>query len=280
MNSGPVRSTQICIQKTMNVYFRTKGWQEHVDFLAVASWCSLGLLLITQLCIIDQEWIPNTWAISIIGLASCLALSELRRRRAEAKMHLLRAESTTDPLTGVGNRRWLDIEMKQRIAQLRRQDSPFSVLMLDIDHFKSVNDTWGHDAGDIVLVTVAKEIRHTLRDMDVLCRTGGEEFIAILPGTNVHAAAAAAERIRHAVEKLSVSFQNRTISVTISIGVTAGTPTDEAQEIIKRADDAVYAAKRDGRNRSRVKTAQSENCLDVQTQISVDQLVLDLPASI
>ncbi len=274
-----MKSMQIRIQSAMNSYFRTKGWQEHIDILAVASWCSLGLLLITQLCIIDPDWIPNTWAISVVGLASCLALSELRRRRAEAKMHLLRAESTTDPLTGVGNRRWLDIEMKQRIAQLRRQDSPFSVLMLDIDHFKSVNDTWGHDAGDVVLVAVSNEIRHTLRDMDVLCRTGGEEFIAILPGTNVKAAAAAAERIRRAVEELSVRFQNRNIAVTISIGVTAGTQTDEAPEIIKRADDAVYSAKRDGRNRSRVKTARSENCIDVQSQISLDQLVLDLPTS-
>jgi hypothetical protein len=84
----------------MNGYFRTKGWQEHFDFLAAASWCSFGLLLTTQLCIIDLDWIPNMWSISIIGLASCLALSELRHRRAQAKMDLLRAESTTDPLTG------------------------------------------------------------------------------------------------------------------------------------------------------------------------------------
>lgn len=251
----------------MNSCLISKRWQEHIDLIAVASWCSLGLLLLTQLCATDQYWIPNTWAISIIGLASCLALSELRRKQAETKMHLLRAESTTDPLTGVGNRRWLDIEMKQRIAQLRRQNSPFSVLMLDIDYFKSVNDAWGHAAGDAVLVAVAKEIRQTLRDMDVLCRTGGEEFIAILPGTNVHEAAAAAERIRLAVEKLSVCFQNRTITVTLSIGVTAGIPTDEALEVIKRADDAVYAAKRDGRNRSLVKTTHSLNCVEVQSLI-------------
>ena len=263
----------------MNGYFRTKGWQEHFDFLAVASWCSFGLLLTTQLCIIDLDWIPNMWSISIIGLASCLALSELRHRRAQAKMDLLRAESTTDPLTGAGNRRWLDIEMKQRLAQLRRQESPFSVLMLDIDHFKRINDTWGHDAGDIVLVAVAKEIRHTLRDMVVLCRTGGEEFIAILPGTNVEAAAAAAERIRSAIEELLVRFQNRTLAVTISIGVTEGTPTDETSEIIKRADDAVYAAKRVGRNRSLVKTTFAENCIDAQTQISLEQLPPDLPTS-
>lgn len=261
----------------MNSYLKTRGWQGQIDFLAVASWCSLGLLLITQMCIIDRDWTPNTWAISITGLASCLALSELRRKRAEAKMHLLRAESTTDPLTGVGNRRWLDIEMKQRIAQLRRQNSPFSLLMLDIDHFKSVNDTWGHDAGDAVLVAVASEIRHTLRDMDVLCRTGGEEFIAVLPGTNVKAAVAAAERIRNAVEKLAVCFQGRTIKVTVSIGVTAGTPTDEALHIIKRADDAVYVAKRDGRNRSIVKF--SANCVDAQRQVFADTLHLDLPTA-
>jgi diguanylate cyclase (GGDEF)-like protein len=258
-------------------YLRTREWQEHFDFLAVGSWCSFGLLLITQLCNIDQDWIPNAWAISIIGLASCLALSDLRRKGAEAKMHLLRAESITDPLTGVGNRRWLDIEMKQRISQLRRQDSPFSVLMLDIDHFKSINDTWGHDAGDSVLKAVANEIRHTLRDMDVLCRIGGEEFISILPGTDVKAAFAAAERIRSAIEKLGICFQDQTIRFTISIGVTAGTRTDEALAIIKRADDAVYAAKRDGRNRSLVKTAHSVNCVDVHSLSFVNKALLDSP---
>lgn len=275
----PKKSTHIRTQNAMNSYFRTRGWQAHVDSLAVASWCSFAMLLITQLCNIDRLWIPNVWAISIIGLASCLALSELRRNRAEAKMHLLRAESTTDPLTGVGNRRWLDIEMKQRIAQLRRQDSPFSVLMLDIDNFKSVNDTWGHDAGDGVLVSVANEIRQTLRDMDVLCRTGGEEFIAILPGTNVKAAAAAAERIRHAIEKIEICFHDRTIKVTVSIGVTTGNPMDEAVKILKRADDAVYAAKRAGRNRSIVNTKHSANCIDVPSQISEDEMFIDLPTT-
>jgi hypothetical protein len=100
------------------------------DAVTIAAWISVGLLLLAQIPTPNHCGQQMVWPISTIGLASCLALSELRRRRAEDRVHSLQAESTTDPLTGVGNRRWLDIEMKQRIAQLRRQDAPFSALLI------------------------------------------------------------------------------------------------------------------------------------------------------
>ncbi|MCU0714303.1 MAG: GGDEF domain-containing protein [Pirellula sp.] len=233
---------------------------QQFDGLALAAWLSVGLLLLVQFPN-QSPFNPQTvWPVSTTGLASCLALSELRRRRAEKKVNVLQAESTTDPLTGVGNRRWLDIEIKQRVAQLRRQNAPFSTLLVDIDHFKAINDRLGHDAGDAVLVAVAKELRNTLRDMDVICRIGGEEFVIVLPGTNADAAALASERLRTAIESASFPFHNKIIPVTVSIGVTAACASDTKETMLKRADEALYAAKRSGRNRCFIMDSTSSRC--------------------
>jgi diguanylate cyclase (GGDEF)-like protein len=225
--------------------------------------------------LVATENLQNYWSFSSIGLASCLAFSEIRRRRTENEVRVFRDAATTDPLTGVGNRRWLDIEMKQRISQFRRQHVPFSVLMLDIDHFKSINDQWGHDVGDLVLVNVSETVRKTLRDMDVLCRTGGEEFLAVLPGTSIRAACVAAERIRQAVERSVTSKQNRDIPVTVSIGVTSAVNEDEIDAILKRADESLYAAKRAGRNQSYVTLSSSPFRVDAHERLQEEQNLLD-----
>ncbi len=236
------------------------------DGLAIAAWLCVGLLLLVQSPNQSHFTQQVIWPVSTIGLASCLALSELRRRRAEEKVNVLQAESTTDPLTGVGNRRWLDIEMKQRIAQLKRQNAPFSTLLVDIDHFKAINDRLGHDAGDAVLVSVAKELRNTLRDMDVICRIGGEEFVIVLPGTNADAAVLASERLRTAIESADFPFHNQLIAVTVSIGLTAACVSDTKETMLKRADEALYAAKRSGRNRCFIMNAESSHCGEVTKQ--------------
>ncbi len=233
------------------------------DALVIAAWVSVGLLIFVQLPNQSHFEQKMIWPISTTGLASCLALSELRRRRAEDKVQVLRAESTTDPLTGVGNRRWLDIEMKQRFAQLKRQNAPFCTLLLDIDHFKSVNDRLGHDAGDAILISVAKELRTTLRDMDVVCRVGGEEFVIVLPGTNADTAALAGERLRLAIERGMFPFKDNVIPVTVSIGLTAALATDSQETLLKRADEALFAAKRSGRNRCFIMSNSSTRCTDV-----------------
>jgi len=246
------------------------------DALAVCSWISATTLIVTQIPFFELQHLPGCWAISAVGLASCLALTELRRKRIEVEVKILRDASTTDPLTGVGNRRWLEIEMKQRLAQFRRQNAPFSVLMLDIDYFKRINDDWGHDVGDLVLIKIAGVMRRTLRDMDVVCRVGGEEFLAILPGTGIKAAAAASERIRHAVEQAIISCQEREISVTVSIGVTTAIAMDEIDPILKRADDAMYASKRSGRNHVSVKTSGSIVLIDSRDELPEGQSMFEL----
>lgn len=247
----------------MQAIIQRQSLRLRLDVLSMATWSSVALLFLSQSPFVYQAWVPNIWSISMVSLASCLALSEVRRGRTENHVHVLRAASTIDPLTGVGNRRWLDIEMKQRFAQLRRQNAPFSVVIMDIDHFKKVNDNWGHDAGDLILVSVATEIRKTLRDMDVMCRLGGEEFVAILPDTNEIAAIAAAERIRLAIAGASYRYRDKVIPITVSLGVTAAVPLDEAEDTLKRADDALYAAKRGGRNVSFVKTSRDRDCYGV-----------------
>lgn len=249
-----------CTVKVLESHFR-KLLQ--FDALVIAAWMSVGLLLLVQIPTQSHFGQQMVWPVSTTGLASCLALSELRRRRAESKVHVLQAESTTDPLTGVGNRRWLDIEIKQRIAQLKRQNAPFSALLVDIDHFKAINDGLGHDAGDAMLVSVAKELRTTLRDMDVICRVGGEEFVIVLPGTNADAAALAGQRLRSAIENARFLFNDKVIPITVSIGLTAARTTDSQETILKRADEALFAAKRSGRNRCFIMSNSSLRCSDV-----------------
>jgi two-component system cell cycle response regulator len=147
--------------------------------------------------------------------------------------------------------------------------------MMDIDHFKSINDQWGHDVGDQVIVKVSETIRKTLRDMDVLCRIGGEEFLAVLPGTSIKAACVAAERIRHAVEKCSVIKQDRAVPVSLSVGVTAAISADEIDVMLKRADEALYAAKRDGRNRGFVKLSSEPFSINDHDRLLEEQSILD-----
>ena len=123
--------------------------------------------------------------------------------------------------------------------------------MLDVDHFKQVNDRWGHQAGDQALRSVAAICRKSLRDIDVLCRYGGEEFSVLLPGTDANGALDAAERLRHAVSQLSeMSPNGEPIPLTISLGVALRNESDEDyRTVLSRADMALYQAKREGRNR-------------------------------
>ncbi|MCY2974684.1 MAG: GGDEF domain-containing protein [Planctomycetota bacterium] len=251
------------------------GSLRKLDIAAIFSWVSVAVLALTQTSMVESDNLQSYWSFSSIGLASCLAFSEIRRRRSEIQVQVFRDAATTDPLTGVGNRRWLDIEMKQRLSQFRRQYVPFSVLMMDIDHFKSINDRWGHDVGDLVIVKVSETIRKTLRDMDVLCRIGGEEFLAILPGTDIKAACVAAERIRHAIEMCPFFKQDRVIPVNLSVGVTAAMSADEIDVILKRADEALYAAKRDGRNRCFVKLSIEPFSINAHDSLFEERGVLD-----
>jgi two-component system cell cycle response regulator len=157
----------------------------------------------------------------------------------------------TDALTGLFNRRYMESHLSTLVEQAATRGKPLTVLVLDIDFFKAINDTHGHDAGDDVLREFALRIRKSIRGIDLACRYGGEEFVIVMPETNITVATMVAERLRRriATEPFVIQQGARTVDVTISIGIAALGENDEAVSVLKRADQALYRAKRDGRNR-------------------------------
>ena len=158
--------------------------------------------------------------------------------------------SRTDPLTGLLNRRAFDEIAENELSRFRRSREVYSLLMLDIDHFKQINDTYGHSSGDIAIQSVARSCQSTLRSHDKAARIGGEEFCVLLPYTNKQAAYEIAERLRRVVSEISVSTMNGDISMTISVGLSEVDDADtDHTQIFNRADDNLYKAKKAGRNR-------------------------------
>lgn len=158
----------------------------------------------------------------------------------------------TDALTGLHNRRYMETHLAALVDQAAARGKPLSVLVLDIDFFKAINDTYGHDAGDDVLREFAIRIRKSIRGIDLACRYGGEEFVIVMPETDMAVAATVAERLRRriATEPFPIDRGHRQIDVTISIGLAGLESADDtAASVLKRADQALYRAKRDGRNR-------------------------------
>jgi diguanylate cyclase (GGDEF)-like protein len=174
-----------------------------------------------------------------------LAMGNLRLRES------LRNQSIRDPLTGLFNRRYLEEALELDLARIRRSNLPFSVIMGDADHFKKINDTFGHDAGDLVLRCIADVIQANIRKGDLACRYGGEEFVILLHGADTSEAAARAETIRQAIKSMEVAFRGQSLGpVTISLGVaTFPKHAQDGAALITAADGAMYTAKHAGRDR-------------------------------
>ena len=176
-----------------------------------------------------------------------LALANVRLREQ------LREQSTQDPLTGLYNRRFFLDHAKRELSRCAAQSRPVSLLSIDVDHFKTFNDTYGHDAGDKVLKSLADVLKTFFRNADIPCRMGGEEFIVLLPGMDAENAVARGDSLRQKIEEMELTYNGVTLNVTASIGVasspTGGTSIDE---MMQAADVALYAAKDSGRNCVRV----------------------------
>ena len=173
-------------------------------------------------------------------------------RHSIARQHQLRIAQTqalTDSLTGIGNRRAFDLELTRRLIEFRRYGAGCCVMLLDLDHFKAVNDRYGHDTGDEVLQGIAGVLRRTLRETDLAARYGGEEFGVILPRTPVTEAYEVAECLRQTVAHAEWSIQCDALRVTTSAGLAEARPADDESSLLRRADKSLYAAKRTGRNR-------------------------------
>ncbi|MNN13161.1 Diguanylate cyclase DosC [compost metagenome] len=154
-----------------------------------------------------------------------------------------------DPLTGAGNRIAMEQTLQREIDMSRRHQQPLSLLMLDIDHFKRVNDSHGHSAGDDVLKAIAATIKAQLRNVDMVFRYGGEEFLVLLSNTSREAAAMVGERLRYATQAAEYYADGHLIELTVSLGCSTLLPGESADSLLRRADSALYVAKREGRNR-------------------------------
>ncbi|CAD5109693.1 GGDEF domain-containing protein [Zestomonas carbonaria] len=154
-----------------------------------------------------------------------------------------------DPLTGTGNRIAMDQALQREVDLARRNLQPLSLLMLDIDHFKRINDSHGHGVGDDVLKAVAATLKGQLRNVDMVFRFGGEEFLILLSNTNREAAGMIGERLRHSVLNLQCAVQDQPLELSISLGCATLLPGESADSLLRRADNALYVAKREGRNR-------------------------------
>lgn len=182
--------------------------------------------------------------------------TQVRRKRYNDRLRASLAQTiemaVTDGLTGLHNRRYLDSHLATLFERARSRSRPLSLMITDIDRFKLINDTWGHDAGDMVLRELASRLRKNVRGIDLACRMGGEEFVVVMPDTDAVVAEKVAERIRLQIAELPfpTGVGDQTIDVTVSVGV-AGLAPDVAtmEALMKRADVALYEAKNGGRNR-------------------------------
>jgi len=178
--------------------------------------------------------------------------SELAAKQA---IERLKKQAMIDPLTGLANRRYIDQVLDNKIDEQQRYGLKFGLLFVDIDHFKAVNDSYGHDVGDKVLQVVASTMSTVLRTSDILGRWGGEEFIVIVLNVDEKHLLGVADKLRTSVEKARTEYQDRQIEVTISIGaaISDSGQTDTKAELLKKADDLMYTSKIKGRNRVSVK---------------------------
>ncbi len=173
------------------------------------------------------------------------AMTETLSARSESLQHA----ALTDSLTGMQNRRFFDDALREYLQEFRRIEKPVGLMVLDLDHFKQVNDTHGHDVGDEVLRAVARCLKDLTRYHDVVARMGGEEFAIVAPNMNNESLVKLAERIRRAVGALVIETSNVNIRVTISVGLSIWNGRESAEEFYRRADKMLYEAKRLGRNR-------------------------------
>lgn len=196
---------------------------------------------------------------AVFFLGACFVLVvnflSLETTRDVQHMSVLEQESITDPLMGIYNRRYLERRLTSEVARASRYGMPLSVLLLDIDHFKRINDSYGHQVGDVVLAELAQLIVNTVRTTDIVARYGGEEIMVIAPSTPLKTATNLAERLRKIIEHRPLDVpaklhrKLKALHITVSVGVACfGQSANDFQSLIQSADEALYRAKKKGRN--------------------------------
>lgn len=185
------------------------------------------------------------WLCMTIAITLGMALMTAERLQAD-----LDDQANQDPLTGALNRRAFSVIAEKEMARFLRHETPLSLLMMDLDKFKQINDHHGHDAGDVLLCGFVDNAKDVLHDEDIFCRFGGEEFVALLPNTSAKQALVAAEKLRTSFETSSAMMEmvDDTRTATVSIGIAELGPNDDIESLLSRADVALYIAKKNGRN--------------------------------
>lgn len=215
------------------------------------------LLIVGEFDVVEMERLNA----QVIELNEQLASTQRDLSRSNRKLHESEAKlitmSLTDPLTGLANRRRLMEFLQSEIDRNQRYQEPFSIIMTDIDFFKKVNDGFGHDVGDEVLLGFSKLMKKNMRSIDLVARLGGEEFIIVMPNTSLEEAMIKAERLRADTELLYFDSMQR--GITASFGVAEFQGAEVANGLLKRVDDAVYASKHSGRNCVTANTAMMGN---------------------
>lgn len=184
-----------------------------------------------------------------VGEGSCVVIDHALALRKE--IYELTEQISKDTLTGLYNFRHFRLTLEQEMERTRRTNQPTLLIMLDLDHFKQVNDTWGHEAGNQVLISTANQLAKVVRRLDIACRYGGEEFALILPATDLLLGLQVAERIRANIEATPVMVEGENINITASLGVDLYTAKrqETPEQFVARVDKYLYEAKQTGRNR-------------------------------
>ncbi|MBB3425808.1 MULTISPECIES: diguanylate cyclase [Rhizobium] len=227
------------------------GWRRSALF-GLATCSSIVVVFLFPWAVARALLISATLPVTIVNILGVMLLSDLLQRE-QYRIGIQRAlenEASLDPLTRLPNRRVLQREGDRCSKEAGMRRIPFSIIMLDIDHFKKINDSWGHSFGDTVLARLADVIRQTVRKTDIAARYGGEEIVVLLPNTDTRAAAAVAEKIRKDIEDTTLMFEQEAVHVTVSIGIACSLePTTDFKHVLEAADKALYRAKAGGRNR-------------------------------
>jgi diguanylate cyclase (GGDEF)-like protein len=265
----PLRATAVGVLFSVQLAFNLRALGDPAHpvrgrgrYILVVSFSLLMVVLLARALAIGSGWLvvdsvssSNPYQAGLFVVALCAVMSialgfvYMTMERAERQNYEL---AMRDMLTELENRRAINEELDRAVARARRHGELLGLLMIDIDHFKRVNDSFGHQAGDVVLRAVARTLRARLRTQDAMGRFGGEEFLAVLPETGLEGALTVAEALRAAVEATPIRWGAQEIAVTISVGVRAGpvTGADTSDTLVGAADAAMYRAKQAGRNRA------------------------------
>ena len=229
------------------------------EYLTIVAIISIGLALLLKEIADQRETLnKNKRALQIYNEVlearvgeRTLALEKANQALQEAN-ELLEAIAAIDELTGIPNRRHFRAEAQRELSRLAQDGAEATVIMIDLDHFKKINDEYGHEAGDVVLRAITSPLRQSIRPRDLMGRMGGEEFVVLLSGLEINGAARVAERIRAAIEAMTIDYRGQNIRLTASFGVARWDGQGELDDLIRLADEALYLAKANGRNRAEI----------------------------